>query len=144
MHEKNIFNGLLVGLLSLFGILLLVPFLLIAVRVMTPIPPQVNFENGLAADKTKDYLEAEHWYREAAEQGYADAQNNLGIMYYEGRGVIQDYAQAHIWFNIASALGSQNAKKNRRLAERMLTAQEIAEARKEAAKWLEAHRQELR
>ena len=30
------------------------------------------------------------WYRRAAEQGNSGAQNNLGIMYNEGKGVPQE------------------------------------------------------
>jgi TPR repeat protein len=30
------------------------------------------------------------WYRLAAKQGSAKAQNNLGVMYFEGEGVKQD------------------------------------------------------
>ena len=36
---------------------------------------------------TQDYAEAVRWFRKAAEQGDADAQFNLGRMYYEGQGV---------------------------------------------------------
>ena len=33
------------------------------------------------------------WYRKAAEQGYADAQHNLGYCYANGMGVTKDYAK---------------------------------------------------
>lgn len=37
-------------------------------------------------------------YRKAAGQGYALAQFNLGVMYYNGSGVSQDYAEAvNLW-----------------------------------------------
>ncbi|NIP71513.1 MAG: sel1 repeat family protein, partial [Gammaproteobacteria bacterium] len=35
----------------------------------------------------KDQSEAVKWYREAAEQGDANAQINLGVMYQKGQGV---------------------------------------------------------
>jgi TPR repeat protein len=38
----------------------------------------------------RDYGEAVRWYRMAAEQGDAGAQNNHGIMYALGEGVPQD------------------------------------------------------
>ena len=41
----------------------------------------------------QDYAEAVTWYRKAAEQGDADAQYNLGVMYAKGQGVPQDYAR---------------------------------------------------
>jgi TPR repeat protein len=34
----------------------------------------------------------------AAEQGYAPAQNNLGLEYEDGRAVPQDYDEAVKWF----------------------------------------------
>jgi TPR repeat protein len=37
---------------------------------------------------------AAHWYRLAADQGYAKAQLNLGDMYAAGRGVPQDFLEA--------------------------------------------------
>lgn len=33
-----------------------------------------------------DYAEAMKWYWKAADQGKADAQNNIGVMYAEGEG----------------------------------------------------------
>lgn len=33
----------------------------------------------------------------------ADAQFNLGVMYYKGRGVPQNYLQAHVWANLAAS-----------------------------------------
>ena len=38
----------------------------------------------------QDYSEAAAWYRQAAEQGHANAQFNLGWMYANGRGVPQE------------------------------------------------------
>ena len=51
----------------------------------------------------QDYAEAVRWYRLAADQGHASAQNNLGVMYGTGAGVPQDYVQAHMWFNLAAS-----------------------------------------
>ena len=53
------------------------------------------------------------WYRLAAEQGDADAQSNLGVMYQQGKGVIKDYVYAHMWWNIAASQGHKDATKNR-------------------------------
>jgi TPR repeat protein len=48
------------------------------------------------------------WFRLAAEQGDAEAQNNLGTMYHNGEGVLQDNKKAHMWYNIARANGEKN------------------------------------
>ena len=45
-----------------------------------------------------------------AQQGDADAQFNLGKMYYDGKGVSQDYAQAHSWLLKAAEQGHARAQ----------------------------------
>ena len=56
------------------------------------------FEDGVAAAKRGDYATAFQLWRPLAEQGHAIAQANVGVMYYEGRGVTQDYAEAVKWY----------------------------------------------
>ena len=75
------------------------------------------------------------WYRKAAEQGHAKAQLNLGIMYFTGRGVPQDYVQAHMWFNLSAAQGDADATKNRDIVAAKMTPAQIAEAQKLAREW---------
>ncbi len=75
------------------------------------------------------------WYRLAADQGDADAQTDLGLMYGLGQGVPQDYALAHMWWNIAAAQGDKVAQKNRDLAARHMTSDQIAEAERWAREW---------
>jgi TPR repeat protein len=52
------------------------------------------------------------WYRKAADQGNADAQNNLGVAYYNGKGVAQDYALAARWYRKAADQGLGHAQRN--------------------------------
>ena len=47
------------------------------------------------------YTQAARRYREAAEQGDADAQALLGLMYEVGLGVPHDYVQAYFWLTLA-------------------------------------------
>ncbi len=61
------------------------------------------YENGQGV--RQDYAQAVQWYRKAAEQGVAEAQNNLGGMYAEGRGVRQDLALAQELFGKACQNG---------------------------------------
>ena len=42
---------------------------------------------------------------------------NIGLMYKEGRGVLQDYVEAHVWLNIAAVDASRNTKKDTELAQ---------------------------
>ena len=77
--------------------------------------------------------EAVKWFRQAAEQGNALAQSNLGWRYYWGDGVLQDFVRAHAWLNLAAAQGNKKAAEQRdRLREKMTTEQ-VAEAQKLAA-----------
>ena len=46
-----------------------------------------------------------------AEQGYAASQYNLGRMYYNGEGVLQNYKQAAKWFTKAAEQGMAEAQK---------------------------------
>ena len=48
--------------------------------------------------------------RQQAEQGHADAQRNLGAMYYYGDGVRQDYTLARQWFEKAANQGDAAAQ----------------------------------
>jgi TPR repeat protein len=59
-----------------------------------------------------DYTEAVKWYRQAAEQGVAVAQNNLGVMYQRSYGVQQDYAEAVKWYRQAAEQGYAMAQSN--------------------------------
>ncbi len=80
------------------------------------------------------------WYRKAAEQGDAYARNNLGGIYYDGRGVPQDYVQAHMWLNLAASRfppgeGRYLAVKYRDIVAEKMSPAQISEARKLAREW---------
>ena len=69
-------------------------------------------EDGLAAYEQKDYATALRLWRPFAEQGNADAQYNLGVMYDKGKGVPQDYVQAVAWYRKAADRGNAIAQYN--------------------------------
>ncbi len=48
----------------------------------------------------------------AAEKGYAPAQNDLGFMYHEGRGVPQDWDKSFHWYLLAANQGYAAAQYN--------------------------------
>ena len=60
----------------------------------------------------EDDAEAVRWFRLAAEQGYAEAQHNLGIAYANGRGVPADDAEAVRWYRLAGEQGLADAQLN--------------------------------
>ena len=77
---------------------------------------------------TQDYAEAVKWYRLAAEQGHAKAQNNLGVMYAYGDGVVQDNILSHMWYNIASANGYKKSSEWRDEIAAKMTAADVSKA----------------
>jgi TonB family protein len=58
--------------------------------------------DGQAAYNRGDYTTAQRLWRPLAEQGIARAQNNLGVMYENGRGVRQDVNEALRWYRLAA------------------------------------------
>ena len=51
-------------------------------------------------------------YQKSAKLGFATAQFNLGVMYENGLGVVQDYAEAVRWFLLAAEQGNARAQSN--------------------------------
>ena len=66
--------------------------------------------------KTEAQIEAENKAfaetKVKAEAGDADAQNNLGVMYNEGKGVEQDFKEAVKWYRKAADQGDATAQYN--------------------------------
>ena len=56
-------------------------------------------------DVAQDYKQAFSWFKKSAEQGFANAQCKLGVMYDEGKGVAQDYKQAFSWYKKSAEQG---------------------------------------
>ena len=69
------------------------------------------YHNGWSGVK-QDYQQAAYWYRKSADQGYADAQLNLGYLYEKGLGVSQDSQQAVYWYRKAAEQGNVSAMFN--------------------------------
>jgi TPR repeat protein len=85
----------------------------------TPAPgpaPKISAAEALGkgdeAWRRKDYAAAAHWYRRAADQGNSEAQNNVGWLYENGRGVAQDYGEAMRWFRLAAEQANAPAQAN--------------------------------
>jgi TPR repeat protein len=118
-----------------------------AIQLLRPLAEDGNANAqawvGLSFFGLRNYSEALKWFRLGADQGDEFCQSQLGVAYKLGRGVPQDYVQAHMWFNlgasheIPNADGSPglNARRRDELAEKMTPAQ-IAEAQKLAREWM--------
>ena len=92
----------------------------------------------------QDDAEAVQWFRQAAEQGYAEAQYNLGIMY--ARGDPEDYVQAHMWLDLAASRltgeARENAVRGRDIVAGRMTPDQLAEAQRLGRDWDAAHPRE--
>ena len=97
-----------------------------------------NYEAGRIGLK-KDFVQAEHWYREAAYQGEPFAQASLAILYGFGKGVPQDLIQAYMWYELAAS-GTTGGDRVSIVEMRddlagKMTPQQLDEARKLAREW---------
>jgi TPR repeat protein len=86
-------------------------------------------------------LEAATRYRLSAKHGNRFAQLDLGMMYENGQGVLQDNTQAYKWLTIADANVDATASELKQMSAshrdstaKKMTAQQIAEAQELARK----------
>ena len=92
-----------------------------------------DFDKGVAAYQSGDYATALREWTPLAEQGYAEAQYNLGLMYKAGQGVPQDYKTAVKWFSLAAEQGDAGAQLA--LGNRYYNGEGVPQDYKTAAKW---------
>jgi TPR repeat protein len=69
-----------------------------------------GMEEGLAAFNRGDFATAFKEWKPLAEQGDAEAQYNLGVLYQYGRGAPQDDAEAAKWFRQAAEQDDPDAQ----------------------------------
>ncbi|MBE7562714.1 sel1 repeat family protein [Acidithiobacillus sp. HP-6] len=59
-----------------------------------------------------DSAKADYWFKKSAAQGNAWAEESLGLAYFEGQGVPQNYEKANYWFKKSAAQGNADAEAN--------------------------------
>ena len=69
-------------------------------------------EDGLAAIERGDFATALRLLKPLSDKGHAGAQYNLGVMYFKGQGVTQDYKEAARLFKLAAVEGHARAQSN--------------------------------
>ena len=96
------------------------------------------YENGRAVPL--DHAQAAEWYRRAADLGQSKAMFMIGACYWAGRGVPEDLVEAHRWIDLAATYATgreQDTAVNARTAlARVLTPEQIEEAKKRARAWI--------
>ena len=91
------------------------------------VPAWADFVVGLDAYNRGDYATTLREFGPLADQGDAKAQHSLAVL--------QDFVQAHMWYNLAAANGEKReALLHDNLAKQMTLVQ-IAEAQKLAREW---------
>lgn len=75
-------------------------------------PAWADFQSGMDAYHRGDYATAIHEWQAPAEQGHAEAQYNLGLLYTNGQGGPRDNVQARKWFEKAAVQGHAEAQVN--------------------------------
>jgi TPR repeat protein len=99
------------------------------------------YENGRDLPKSDDQAVA--WFRRAVDAGNESAMFHLGVLCWSGRGVPQNLVEAYTWLDLAStravgASATHNASARDSLG-RVMSAAQIADARKRASDWQAAH-----
>lgn len=92
-----------------------------------PAPP-LDFAQIKASYEAKEFSKAFTYAQVLAIQGDTNAQFYLGKMYADGRGTIQVSTAAHMWFNIASMNGSDEAYKQRKAVTAQMTPSAVEKA----------------
>ena len=77
---------------------------------LTSVAWSANLQKGLDAYQNGDFATAFREWKTLAEQGDARARTLLGWMYYEGKGVPQDYKTAVKWFGRAAEQGDADVQ----------------------------------
>ena len=94
---------------------------------------QADFQTGLDAYNKGDYATALKAWQPLAQQGDANAEYNLGLLYARGQGVPQDYKQAAAWYEKAAQQDVPAAEYN--LGVMYANGQGVPANPQEASKW---------
>jgi TPR repeat protein len=83
---------------------------LVLSMVCLAVPAWADYQAGMNAYNSGDHATALREWRTLAEQGDADAQVNLGVLYDNGQGVPKDYKTAVYWFRLSANQGNAMAQ----------------------------------
>lgn len=83
-----------------------------------------------------NYDRAFKGFLELSGKGSSVSQYILGAMYLRGTGVLQDFSQAHMWFNIASSQGHKRAGGYLEMLTIGMSIGQVAEAQKLAREFV--------
>ena len=96
-------------------------------------PVFAGLAEGVTAYKSGDYKMAYAEFLPLAEQGDANVQHNLGMMYSTGKGVARDYKEAFKWHRRAAEQGQSKSQYS--LGNMYFLGYGISQSNEEALKW---------
>ena len=89
---------------------ILIPITLLICTLGAMSPANADFNDGWVSYTSGDFKTASKQWRLLAEKGDAKSQTNLGILYFNGKGVLKDYKQAVRLFKMAGDQGDAEAQ----------------------------------
>lgn len=116
---------------------LLITFLYVAPFIFLPTFDlrTIEYNIGCFYERHEDGPNALIWFRRSADRGYPMAYNSVGLQYYWGRGVSQDYGEALSWYKKGADLEDLEAQYN--IGVLFRDGQGVKQDYSEAAKWFE-------
>lgn len=83
----------------------------------------------------QDDAEATRWFVKAADAGHPSGMFFAGVAFWSGRGIARDMVEGYKWLDLSAKLGHTSAVTAREGLTRVLTPQQIDEAKKREADW---------
>lgn len=84
-------------------------FMMVLVSILMPLTSRADLYSAAAAFEAKELERAFELYRELAELGHAEAQENLAVMYVNGEGVKRNNVLGYAWASLALSNGGGEA-----------------------------------
>ena len=109
--------------------------MVLALSIAMTMPAQAAYEKGVQAWESGQYREALIEWMSAANADDGRAMLEIGRAYQQGRGVLQDYVEAHKWLNLAAGRGVQGALEERDALSAGMTLDDQAKAQNLARQW---------
>ena len=94
------------------------------------------FNKTFDAFMTGAFNDAHEGFAELAADGSSVSQYYLGMLFLNGKGVLQDFSSAHMWFNIASSRGHEKARKQLDKLTQSMIPEQVAQAQGMAREWV--------
>ena len=111
----------------------IMPALVVALILNFGLARAGDLEDGAAAIEKQDYVTARRLITPLAQKGNRDGQRILGFMYMYEAGVPRDYFRAYLWWSLAAAQGDSKSGEYRDTVAKLLTAEQLAEAKKKVS-----------